>query len=375
MSRLRISGLAATGLAIALTSVAATHVRADVKTFRAIEAAIKKSARIPLTAAAPANQPGGGATKRAVGSTTALGTYLQLKQSLHSAPAKTVRAVNAVTGQPTNSKITAVGNAPAGFGSVFEWDRSQPSALVLVFVNPADTLGVAIAGLQPGDLVQVRQATGLSSFSKDTGNPLASSIITLVADGAADVVALLSPGGSASGSGTTSGKGSGSASSAGSAVSAIEQTGRDAAALFQGTGNPEDFRDPFGVDPGSHTYKRQEGGLVVCMPQNNGLVYSGDQNHSSFWPTIPTTYGQARGLPPAYRQSASQVPFFFVGQNASNSAVCQTSGAAYLLAWDWNLADNAGSYEVWIQLTQAGAVTAPAAPATPAVVRKVRTPR
>ena len=50
MSRLRISGLAATGLAIALTSVAATHVRADVKTFRAIEAAIKKSARIPLTA-------------------------------------------------------------------------------------------------------------------------------------------------------------------------------------------------------------------------------------------------------------------------------------------------------------------------------------
>jgi hypothetical protein len=390
MERIRFTQFTAAGLAVALTCAAATHARADVKTFRAIEAAIKKSARIPLTASAPANQPSGGATKRVVGSTTALNTYLQLKQSLHSAPLKTVRAVSAVTGQPTNSKITTVGNPPAGFGSIFQWDRSQPSALILVFINPADPMGVAIAGLQQGDLVQVRQATGLASFSKDTGNPLAASILTLVGDGAADAVAVLSPGaifgsaaGPSAGSGTTSGTGSaaGSASASSSAISALQQTGKDAAALFQGTGNPEDFRDPFGIDPGSHVYKREEGGLVVCMPQNNGLVYSADQNHSRFWATIPTVNGQPRGLPTAYRQSASQAPFFFIGQNpsngqtANNSAVCQAGGAVYLLAWDWSFADNSGCYEVWVQLTQAGAVAAPLGPATPAVVRKARAPR
>jgi hypothetical protein len=388
MSRIRISGLAATGLAIALTSAAATQVRADVKTFRAIEGSIKKSARIPFVArAVPGSQQ----------KATALSTYVGLKSALHSTPIKTVQAVSALTGRQTTSKITQVGNPPPGFGSVFEWDRSQPSALILVFVNPADPLGVAIAGLQPGDLVQIRQATGLASFSKDTGNPLIASILTLVADGAADAVAVLSPGaifgapagpsgGSGSTTGTTTGttpgtgSGAGSASVASTGIAAIEQTGKDAAALFTGTGNPEDFRDPFGVDPGSHVYKRQEGGLVVCMPQNNGVTYSGDQNHSSYWPTLPTVYGQPRGLPPAYRQSASLDPFFFIGQspsngqNANNSAVCQAGGAAYLLAWDWNFADNSGYYEVWVQLTQAGAATAPLAPATPAVVRKAKTP-
>ena len=383
MKRFRLDHFTVAGLAFALTFAVATRVCADQKTFNAIQSAILKSARIPLSnTPAPVNRPGGTATY----STSGLATYMSLKQALHNSKARTMQAIRADSAQATGSTTTVIGSPPAGYGNVFTWDRSQQSCMLLLFLNPADPTGVAISGLAQGDTVQVVNATGLCSFSKDTGNPLIAGIITLIADGAADAVALFGPGGAGGGSTPTQGTGttptptpgkSGSGSGANSAVGAIEQTGKDFAALFQGTGAAEKFRDPFGVDPNTHGYALQEGGVVVCMPQNQGLTYSSDSDHRKFWAGNPAAMGQVRTLPSPYRNVASQVPFFFLGQYVNNTAACGTNGTAYILAWDVAYGDNAGFYEVWVQLTRGGngSNTTPATPASPAVARKARAPR
>jgi hypothetical protein len=327
MTRIRFGRLSVTGLAVALTLAAATHVRAD---FKSIQAAITRSARIPLVAA-PATQTRG--SVRSVAKGNANGTFLQLKQSLTGHAPQTVRAVKLASGQASTSTLTTVGTPPAGFGTVFNWDRSQQSALLVIFINAADPLGVSITGLQPGDQIQVRSATGTASFSKDTGNSILSSIVGIVADGTAAVVSALDP--------TSKNVGT-----------EIEDAGKQAQALFKGSGNPEKFRDPFGVEPSTHGYGLQEGGVIVCMPQAGGTFYSADSNHRSYWATMPKAFGQPRGLPSAYQSQSSNPPFFFIGESTPNAAICQSSNPAYIVAWDFAYGDNAGTYEVFVQLTQ-----------------------
>src|SRR5262249_28446676 len=105
---------------------------------------------------------------------------------LHAKAAGTSAAFTAAT----KSGLTVVGGEglPPGFGSGFHWDRADEDVLLVMFINAADPLGVSIDGLQAGDQVQVMSASGIASFSEDKGNPLASSIVGLVAKGAEIVV-------------------------------------------------------------------------------------------------------------------------------------------------------------------------------------------
>src|SRR5436190_1436422 len=73
---------------------------------------------------------------------------------------------------------------PPGFGKGFVWDRADNEVLLVMFINAADPLGISIEGMQAGDQVQVLAASGIASYSEDKGNPLASSIVGLVAAGA-----------------------------------------------------------------------------------------------------------------------------------------------------------------------------------------------
>src|SRR5262245_36769770 len=84
------------------------------------------------------------------------------------------------------SSFTVVGGEglPKGFGVGFTWDRGDPEALLVMFINAADPFGVSIDGLKAGDQLHVMSATGLASYSEDKGNPTASSIVGLVAKGA-----------------------------------------------------------------------------------------------------------------------------------------------------------------------------------------------
>jgi hypothetical protein len=336
MTRIRFGRLTVAGLAVALTFAAATHVRAD---FKSIDAAIHRSARLSLSKepAAPAktgNQPRGGAAKpHAV--TVGGATFLQLKESLTGHKRKTVGAIKLATGQPSSSTVTQVGSPPAGFGSTFNWDRSQQSVLLVVFVNAADPLGVSITGLQPGDVINVKSASGLASFVQDTGNPLASSLIGLVADGGAAAVSILDPGALGAGQ-------------------AIQAAGQQAASLFKGTGAGQKVRDAFGLDPSTKGYALAEGGVIVCMPQGGGTYYSAYTDHRNYWATNPSAVGQPRGLPQVYQSQSNDPPFFFIGQapNSPNAHTCTSDNPAFILAWDFAYLDNAGFYEVFVQLTQ-----------------------
>ncbi len=165
MTRIRFGRLTTVGLAVALT-LATTHVRADSKqAIAAIEAAIKKNGRIPF-GGTPATQTSG-AAKNAAGSTGGVNSsYLKLAGSLHKATPQRLRAVSRATNQSSTSTVVTVGTAPSGFGKEFDWDRSQPSCLVAVFINVADPLGVSITGLQAGDTIQIMSASGSAPFPR-----------------------------------------------------------------------------------------------------------------------------------------------------------------------------------------------------------------
>jgi hypothetical protein len=353
MTRIRFGRLTTVGLAVALT-LATTHVRADSKqAIAAIEAAIKKNGRIPF-GGTPAHQTSG-AAKNAAGSTGGVNSsYLKLARSLHKATPQRLRAVSRATNQSSTSTVVTVGTAPSGFGKEFDWDRSQPSCLVAVFINVADPLGVSITGLQAGDTIQIMSASGICSFSKSSGDPTLSSIIGLVADGTEAVVDAET--------GSTS------------ANSAISDAAQFAQGFLKG-GAAEMFRDPFGVEPSSGGISCEQGGVVVCLPQGEGTYYSGDGSHRTLWATMPRAIGQARTLPSVYQSMSNNPPFFFLGHNVPNVGTCTTGGVAYILAWDSVFTDNAGSYQLFVKLTRGGASTSPSAPASPAVARKARTGR
>src|SRR5262249_14724933 len=134
--------------------------------------------------------------------------------------------------------------------------------LLVLFINAADPLGVSIDGLEAGDQVQVVSASGIASFSEDKGNPLASSIVGLVAAGAKVVV---------------------TAKGVPEAVPAIDAAEKFAKDQFKATNAKTKRRDAFGVDPGSGHKARQEGGLLVCLPEAGGTGYSGDGDHKNRW--------------------------------------------------------------------------------------------
>src|SRR5262249_22839905 len=162
----------------------------------------------------------------------------------------------------TSSSLIAVGEPPPGFGKGFVWDRADPEIMLVMFINAADPLGVSIEGMQAGDKVQILSASGIASFSSDKGNPLASSIVGLVAASAKVVV------------------GAEGAPEVAPAIDAAETFAKE---LFKATNAKTKRRDAFGVDPGSGHKARQEGGLLVCLPEAGGTFYSGNGDHKERW--------------------------------------------------------------------------------------------
>jgi hypothetical protein len=245
-------------------------------------------------------------------------------------PAAALKA-NAVT----RHSLTTVGGdgLPAGFGKGFTWDRADNEVLLVLFINAADPLGVSIEGMQAGDQVQVLAASGVASFSEDTGNPLASSIVGLVAAGVK--VAL----------------GDKDTPQVAAAIDAAEQFAKD---LFKATNAKTKRRDAFGVDPSSGHKAREEGGLLVCLPDAGGTYYSGDGDHQGRW--IKPDGTRTDDHLPAHVLGS----FFPVqGDFSHNTRTAGQSGPMYVTAWDWKFEDNAGFYKVFVKLTKGNGLTTP----------------
>src|SRR5262249_38228694 len=227
----------------------------------------------------------------------------------------------------TSSSLIAVGEPPPGFGKGFVWDRADPEIMLVMFINAADPLGVSIEGMQAGDTVQVLSASRIASFSSAKGNPLAASIVGLVAAGAKVVVG---PEG------------------APQAVPAIDAAETFAKEQFKATNAKTKRRDAFGVDPGSGGKARQEGGLLVCLPEAGGTFYSGNGDHKERWVQKDGTR-TVENMPAHFNYNA-----FFPRQGfpEHNTRMVRQTGPMYVLAWDHAFDDNAGFYKIFVKLTK-----------------------
>jgi hypothetical protein len=360
MTRIRLGRLAVAGLAVALTFASDAGARAQsTKTqnpdarasaeYAQIAQMISKYKRITFPGGnqGPSN-PGARTTHVATG--TVSSGFIQAKQALHKATAQTVRAVHLSTKQASTSSIQQLGSSSTGMGVEFDWDRSQQACLVGLAINASDPLGVAIGGLKAGDKVEILRATGVCTFDKDTGHPFLASPIGLLGEGTQDAIDAFV--------GTEF-------------DNVIQSATQDLQTAAKGTGKGTMPRDPYGIEPGSNKYGLSEGGVVVIMPQAGGIYYGGS-DHAS----LPHVFGQARGLPVLLTSYASISPLYFLGHTVPNGgAVCSADGVAYVLAWDFAYADNAGTYQVVVRLTQGGGGTSPSPSASPAVAKKAKASR
>ncbi len=196
-----------------------------------------------------------------------------------------------------------------------------------MFINAADPLGISIDGMQAGDKVQVMSASGVASFSEDKGNPLASSIVGLVATGAN--VAVTAAG----------------APEVAPVITAAEKFAQD---QFKATNAKTLRRDAFGVDPGSGHKARQEGGILVCLPEAGGTFYSGNDDHKERW--IKGKGERTNESLPAHMFYAAFFPRQGFGEH--NTRTAGQSGQMYVVPWDWKFEDNAGFYKVFVKLTK-----------------------
>jgi hypothetical protein len=248
--------------------------------------------------------------------------YRSLLKAKYGVALKTKPANVIAAGSSSGNRLVAVGDGPQGFGQTFEWDRKDDKILLAVFLNAADELGVSIAGVKKSDVVQITSAAGIASFSEDKGNPLASSLVGLVAAGTNVALGLTGNGEFVP------------------VVNAVESFAKD---QFKATNAKNKRRDAFGVDPGSGHKARQEGGLIVTLPEAGGPYYSGESK--SRWIKEDGTRTDDH-LPSHIPIGTAFFPMH--GATSHNTRTVTMDGDVYLVPWDWKHGDNAGYYKAFV---------------------------
>lgn len=251
--------------------------------------------------------------------------YKSLVTSKYGRTRRVTARSRVVANSSPGNMLDQVGDPPAGFGKTFWWDRKDNEILLVAFINAADDLGICIDNIAPNDVVEITSASGISSFSEDKGNPAVSGIIALIAVGAEVYAPEAAP-----------------------LIEAGEQFARD---QFKATNAKTKRRDAFGVDPGSGHKAREEGGVLVALPEAGGPYYSGDDDHTSRW-IKPDGTRTPDHLP-------KHIPIgtaFFLrqGSRSNNTSRVSINGQIYLVAWDWKFTDNAGYYKVFVHIKKGG---------------------
>jgi hypothetical protein len=208
-----------------------------------------------------------------------------------------------------------VGAPAENVGKTFYWDRKEKEILLAAFLNARDDLGVAIANVKKGDTLAITSASGIASFDGKNGE-LVSSFIAVVATAAADVAT--------------------NRTSAG----VIKQLTITADSQF-GSGGTHKRRDAFGRDPGGEKqYEKNEGGVLVCLPEAGGIYYS-DLGK------IKEKAERSDAIRPAHVKHG----FFLRPNNPEHNRRHLTAdGDLHLLVWDSKFEDNQGYYRVMVKL-------------------------
>jgi hypothetical protein len=220
--------------------------------------------------------------------------------------------------------------------------NGQPIQHFLVWASiPAnDDKGIVIDNVLRGDVIEVYNTAGIASFDKVNMEPIKGivGIMNAMIDGA---VVLTEPEMAPLVAAFTVG------------VNAIVD------AVPDELGNAR--RTAYGLDPGTGDYAKNEGGLIVCMPESYGAIYATDKYHLT-----GDTKNEGR-LYKYYSDETKKMNAFFPcpifneddPNSPDNGRMSATSnqvgrGAVTILAFDENFSDNAGYYNVGIIVTRPG---------------------
>ena len=244
-------------------------------------------------------------------------------------PGMIIRASDTIAGRvtkpgkvPPKSEIKTVGEQPEGFGKQVDWDPADSGLALLIFINPADDLGVMISGVKATDTIDFVAAVGIASFAEETENEYTSSLIGIVAAGA-DLAA-----------------GDFGVPEATPLIAAGAKFAQD---HFQANKVKTRRRDAFGVDPGSGLKARAEGGVIVSLPSAGTIYYSGDSDHQERWIKQPGTRDDQH-LPDHVRDA------FFLQGRQKDKRTATEAGDIYISAWDSKFEDNFGFYQLHVLL-------------------------
>lgn len=252
--------------------------------------------------------------------------YRSLVTTKYGRPMRRTPANQLAPNASPGNKVVRVGDEPEGFGKEIFWDRKDDEILLVVFVNAADNLGVSIRNIRRSDIVSVISAAGIASFAEDSGNPTASSLVGLLAVGAKAGLGI---------------------AGVPQAIPIVNEVERFAKESFKATNAKTKRRDAFGVDPGSGHKAKEEGGVIITLPQASGPFYSGDDDHKNRW-IKPDGTRNDKNLPQHIAVGSAFFPRR--GSTSHNTRTVTKSGDIYVLAWDWKFEDNAGLYKVFLHI-------------------------
>jgi hypothetical protein len=220
-------------------------------------------------------------------------------------------------------------NLPETYGETVFWDRNaEPQLLIVAFINPANDVGIRIAGFDNGDLLEILDVEGIAYFSGDDGKPWLNGLVNIVAAGAGVAATMLGQ----------------------PEVAPLIEAGRQfAQEQFKGTGNPSKGRDGFGMQTDDRRdFAEKEGGVVICLPNSMGPLYSNlgeiESDESRADEFLPEHMRDANGSPMGF--------FPIRGNRAHNTRWLYGDSPIRLLAWDSNFRDNTGHYYVTLRLSR-----------------------
>jgi hypothetical protein len=217
------------------------------------------------------------------------------------------------------STTQQVGQAPDGFGKYIQWAPGDQALALMVFLNTADSTGVAVLGVNKTDTIELVSAAGNASFSEGTANKGIPAAIGIVAAGAnIGAAAFGFP----------------------EAAPLIGAASKFAQEQFAEKPLKTKQRDAYGVDPGSQHKARQEGGVLICMPGAHGTYSSGEDE--KFWIKEPGNRID-RHRPDHVKKA------FFIRRGMGPQTMAD-AGDLYMLAWDHDFRDNLGFYELHVIL-------------------------
>jgi hypothetical protein len=218
--------------------------------------------------------------------------------------------------------LDTIGEAPPGFGSVFTWNRADAEIMVVVFLNSADPMGIAIVCVKNGDRLIVENATGIASFSEGNGRLIAG-IISVVATAAQ----------------------AGTAIAGAPEAAPIIQAGAAFATQKYGQPSRGKQRDPFGLE--GRTLRRCEGGVLIAFPSAGGVY---DSKGGCVKGPDDKDGNRSDNRRPNHMTDA----VFLI--RSVRERIIQGDGVLSLVSWDRKFEDNQGHYRLILRLTRVDAL-------------------